>query len=124
MKCSVRFCRKKPLAGRKTCQRCRLRAWRAANPLKAAYYTHRSHANERGIETHLTIEQFTELIEGTAYLTEPGNFQIDRINHKLPYQSGNVRIIPALENKRKGGLERWGLWVVDHNEFAFGVSNA
>jgi hypothetical protein len=103
----------KPLKGRKECQTCRVRKWRASNPFLASYNAIKSRALQRGITFELTKEEFKKFCDDTGYLDKKGkeadSMSIDRIKNGLGYVVGNIRILTLSENskRRKKGLGGW-----------------
>ncbi|PTY03310.1 hypothetical protein DB346_05370 [Verrucomicrobia bacterium LW23] len=107
--CVTAFCRNKRGKKKgKLCNKCALRIWRAKYPLKAAYLTLKTSAVKRRIAFLLTLKEFGQAIYGTEYLERKGwdsnALHIDRIDNSLGYQVGNIRVVTAHENCRKGRL--------------------
>lgn len=104
------------VTGRKYCNTCRSRKYRANNPVEAAYINLKSHAKSRGKKFSLTLQGFKECIEGTEYLTKRGrgkfDLTIDRIVEEVDeYFDGGIQVLPNVENvkKRYKNLKGWGI---------------
>lgn len=98
-KCATKYCRNTRAKNRRICNKCKSRKWRANNPLLAAYYNKRAHANKMHREFTLTVEQFSEVWKP--------KMSIDRINNNLGYIPGNVQTLSISENSRKGTQENY-----------------
>jgi hypothetical protein len=115
--CATKFCRNPSprayssdsKAGR-TCSKCKMRLWRANNPVQAAYANLKNNASRRGISFKLTLEQFAEWVAGTDYLQNRGrtaeSLTVDRIDAERGYELGNLQILTNFENGLKGSYEK------------------
>src|SRR5258708_2061039 len=95
-KCITRFCRtfrgeKSPL-----CNKCSLRRWRAANPIKARLAVLRDRAQRKKVPFDLTVPWLTEFLSVNTY--DPKTQHIDREKPWLGYVMGNLQILAAGEN--------------------------
>lgn len=111
--CIVKFCTRvseKATVTNKTarslmCPTCRLRLWRANNPIKAIYNAIKNKARRRGIPFSLSLEKLEQLCDETDFHLKrgrrPNDFHIDRIDASRGYEDDNVRIITASENCSK-----------------------
>jgi len=113
--CQVAFCRnpseKACRSGRSLkCANCRIRLWRANNPIKAIYSAIKNKARRRRIPFTLTFEHFEEICIGTGYhITrgrKAGSMHLDRIDALKGYEDGNVQVLEAIENIMKGNSEK------------------
>lgn len=109
-KCSTPYCRNARPKDRKVCPKCRLRAWRAKCPERAAYNNVRGSAVKRGIGFSLTFAEFLGIIQGTGYIEKCGNckgdLHLDRIDAAKGYEIGNLQVITCSDNIAKGNVER------------------
>ena len=128
--CVVKFCRKKRKRGRKLCHGHHMELWRRRNPCHAAWATLRDRSKRKKLPFMLTYQEFFEIAEATGYLSgrgrSPSSLTLDRIDPRLGYALGNVRVITCAENSRKGSYERRvqlsnGFWMTLH-EIGYGVS--
>lgn len=118
--CHVKFCTRPSGRGVKTnktdrslkCTTCRLRLWRANNPMKAVFNAVRNKASRRGIEFNLTFDFFVKLCEETDYHKKRGRrpdaYHLDRVDPYGGYTDDNVRVITASENCSKRHQEFQG----------------
>lgn len=92
------------------CCGCESRRWRLNNPKKNAYKELKHSAKRRNIPFTITFGQFLTLIENTDYIDRKGNKShsliIDRIQQRVGYEFGNLRIISKGHNSGKGNIER------------------
>jgi hypothetical protein len=99
-KCITKYCRGKRAKGHKRCPKCRIRAWRARYPCKAAYHRKKCNAKNRGIEFKLTYKQF-------EMVWRPG-MVIDRKDATKGYVIGNIEMLTPLDNTIKAvTIDRW-----------------
>lgn len=104
--CQVKLCRnKKPKVGKK-CSKCKMRAWREKNPIKAKFTHLRQSALRRKIEFTLTIEEFEAFCLETGYHNGAGrcsgDLHIDRRKSWLGYSIDNIHVLECSENSFKG----------------------
>lgn len=82
-----------------------MRAWRAAQPLRAAFATLRDHARARGIEFVITFEDFERFARETEYVERTGPFAqcltVDRIENDRGYVPGNIQALTRAKNAEK-----------------------
>lgn len=107
--CCVKFCRNAKIHDRKICHNHKMKAWRLANPLKAAYATLRDHARRRRVNFTLTLEQYEMLITPSDYLNLKGHtredLHLDRIDPLRGYEFDNLQILTCSENSAKGATK-------------------
>jgi hypothetical protein len=81
------------------------RAWRAAQPMRAAYADLRDSAAARGIEFSLSFEDFERFAIASDYLRRKGPFAdsltVDRIDNLQGYVPGNIQALTRAANSRK-----------------------
>ena len=86
------------------CARCRYRRFAAANPIACAFNNIRKRARQRGHVFSLTREEFTKLVTESGWIEKRGktakSLSIDRIDSRLGYQTGNVRVLTLSQNSR------------------------
>ncbi len=86
------------------CARCRYRRFAAANPIACAFNNIRKRAKQRGHAFLLTREEFSELVTKSGWIEKRGktakSLSIDRIDPRLGYQTGNVRVLTLAQNSR------------------------
>jgi hypothetical protein len=104
-KCITPRCRNKTSRGF-CCSTCRARKTREADPIRYAYTTSKNNAKRRGKIFELTFEQFKAFFYKYDYIKGKGrtkeSFTIDCIINDLGYVEGNIRILPLVDNARKG----------------------
>ena len=109
-RCPVKWCRKQKAPKQKHCNRHATQAWRMRYPIKAAWKTLRDNAKRRRKFFDLTLEQFTEFVENTAYIDGKGRtrhcLHIDRIDPARGYTFDNIQTLTCSENTVKGNEER------------------
>lgn len=115
--CQVRHCRNPapraydpdPKAGA-ICSKCKMRAWRANNPVRDAYANIKNSAHRRGITFRLTLQEFSEWVVATDYLQHrgrtAGSLTVDRIDSERGYELDNLQILANFENGLKGSYEQ------------------
>lgn len=112
--CQVAFCKnlseKGSDSGRSLkCANCRIRLWRANNPIRAIYNSIKNKARRRRIPFTLTFEHFEALCKETGYHRtrgrRAGKMHLDRIDALKGYEDGNVQVLEAVENVVKGRRE-------------------
>ena len=112
--CQTQNCEKDSEKARGTgrglqCGSCRVRLWRANNPIKAVYNAVKNKARRRCIPFTLTLKHFTGICEATGYHftrgREVGCFHLDRIDAMKGYEDGNVQVLTSEENARKSHTE-------------------
>lgn len=107
----IRKCRNKRCRGSvtpahhsPTCSKCKSRAWREKNPVKAKFSDLKNRAKQRGHTFLLTIEQFSEFVARTDYMEKRGksatSLSIDRIRPHIGYQADNIRVLTLSTNSR------------------------
>jgi hypothetical protein len=108
--CQVAFCtrpsEKAAQTGRSLmCGTCRVRLWRANNPIRAIYNAVKNKARRRRIPFDLDYEIFERLCRETEYHARRGravtHLHIDRIDALRGYHNDNVQILTAAENREK-----------------------
>lgn len=105
--CITKYCRKpQSKKGGGFCSRCKMRTWRACQPMKARLAHLRDHANQKGIPFDLDLEWLDGFLTRNGY--DPTLHHIDRISALGGYTKGNLQILPSSENVAKGNRERHG----------------
>jgi len=105
--CVTRYCRKPQCKrGGGYCSGCKMRVWRACNPLKARLANLRKRAKANGVPFDLDIEWLYTFLEANAY--DPKIHHIDRKITWGGYTKGNLQVLPYSENIAKGNRERHG----------------
>lgn len=116
-KCLTPFCRNSS-TGRKYCSTCRSRKTREADPIRYAYNTTKSNAKHRRKRFELTFEQFKAFCYKEDYIRGKGrtkeSFTIDCIINELGYVEGNIRVLPLVENARKGAKYLYYDWATGY----------
>lgn len=104
--CSVLFCRNAKPATGCVCSRCLMRRWRANNPVVACFQTLCHNAKKRGIPVLMTVEQFTEWVQGTQYMELRGrsahSLTVERRDATRGYELSNITILTNAANAVKG----------------------
>jgi hypothetical protein len=104
MKCLTEGCKNKAVPGRKTCNTCQSKKYRAKYPLKYWYRIVKYNAKRRNKTFTLTIEEFETFCIKTGYDKNKGktafSLSIDRINPLLGYSMDNIRAITLSENSK------------------------
>ena len=112
--CQIAFCRRPSEKGAQTgrstqCGTCRVRLWRANNPIKAHYNAIKNKARRRRIPFGITMAFFEELCEETGFHLLRGRtgeaLQLDRIDAMRGYFDDNVQVLTATENRDKLNTE-------------------
>lgn len=106
MTCAAPHCRHQTRRKNRLCSRCMMRAWRAANPMKAAYAHLKHNAKRRGKEFSLTSEQFAEWWKLNMLAMFPRGqngdaISVDRIDQSRGYSLDNIQALTVSENSRK-----------------------
>lgn len=121
-KCAVYHCRRVVAARTQSiaCSHCKMTRWRINHPAQAAFATIRDRAKKKRIEFALTFEQFLSFLttQGEGYLDGRGRcvgcLHLDRIDATKGYTEGNLQILSAQENSRKGACEdKKAKWLAD-----------
>lgn len=107
--CKRPGCDRIPQKGRQICQACRVREWRNASPLRAAWHIHLWNAKQRGIPVVWSFWEFCEFCEVNDYVTAKKAGQtIHRLDHHEGYSADNCTMLSHEENSRLGyTVERW-----------------
>lgn len=91
------------------CGICRVRLWRANNPIKANYNAIKNKARRRKIPFDMSFSFFEQLCLATGFHIERGravdDLQIDRINALRGYHDDNVQILTTSQNRDKLNTE-------------------
>jgi len=105
--CITRYCRKpKCKKGGGYCSKCKMRVWRACNPLRAKLAWLRERARRKKVPFDLDLEWLYDFMEGNGY--DPTRHHIDRKVTWGGYTKGNLQVLPIAENIAKGNRERSG----------------
>jgi hypothetical protein len=115
--CCVRGCRLKHIPKRRggnllLCARHYQQRWRWLNPKQSAYRALKDHAAARKIAFTLTFDYFCGLTDAYGYWDAPADDfasqpSIDRVDCRLGYAPGNVRIISVSANAAKSHREKF-----------------
>jgi len=85
--------------------------WRAEHPVHAAWRNLQDSARKRRIPFTLTITQFIEFAEATAYVDHKGVTKLclhcDRIDPERGYEWGNIQVLTCSENSAKDNRKRY-----------------
>lgn len=111
--CSVFHCRRVVASGTggRACSHCKMTRWRINNPEQTAYCNVRDRARRKKIPFLITLEEFVEFLHvaGDGYLEGRGKYvgclHLDRIDPTKGYEVGNLQVLSAEENSRKGACE-------------------
>ena len=107
--CAVFRCCNAKLPDRVVCNTHKQKLWRTRNPTRAAFRQIKDRAARKGLEFSLSFEDFEEFVKGTGYMVQkgvkPGCLHVDRIDNRVGYVLGNLQILTASENCRKGAYE-------------------
>tara|TARA_Y100000034_G_scaffold29728_1_gene36129 strand:+ start:10756 stop:11262 length:507 start_codon:yes stop_codon:yes gene_type:complete len=103
--CVVKRCKNKAGKRFKVCYKHHRQRQKEQNPSRY-YFDHlRNNAKNRGIEFHLTIEEFRKFCAETDYLDykgkKAGNLTVDRKNPKKGYSYNNIQVLTLSQNSRK-----------------------
>lgn len=106
--CPTPYCRhKRPAPGHgRLCSKCRMRAWRAANKVKATLAHLRQRSTKKNVPYDLDLPWLTDFLTSNGY--DSKLHHIDRIKTWLGYTKGNLQVLPCDENIAKGNRERHG----------------
>lgn len=105
LKCATPHCKRKPVGS--LCYTCQSRKYRAADPMKYAYYTLRDNVYRRKGRNFwgLTFEEFKQYAVETKYITGKGksktSYTIDAKDPTMGYFIGNIRTISNSHNSKK-----------------------
>lgn len=104
-KCSTKFCRGlRGIKGGDKCSKCKMRAWRLANPVKAVLARLRCRAQRKRIPFDLDepwLAKFMKDYDNSLH-------HIDRISAFGGYTKNNLQILTISDNIAKGNRERHG----------------
>lgn len=110
-RCKTKYCRRRTADGdHRCCQRCRLRAWRNRNPIRAIWLNHVRHAKDRGIAVEWTFDQFKVWCVEWKFLyrKQHKDGTIHRKKCWLGYSMSNCVVLSHAENSKLGwSVERW-----------------
>lgn len=104
--CITKFCRRPRCKKNFFCSRCKMRAWRAANPLKNYLSVLRERAIKKKIPFDLDLEWLGEFLEKNHF--DRSLHHVDRICVFGGYTKGNLQVLLISENIAKGNRERYG----------------
>jgi len=102
--CPTKWCRNRKAPKRNTCSKCGMRAWRAANPIKALLAHLRWRATAKGVPFDLPLNWFVSFLRDNHY--DRTLHHIDRIRTWEGYVQGNIQVLDGGENIAKGNRER------------------
>lgn len=104
-KCKTPHCRNRRRKDGRDCHKCHIRAWRAANPMRAAFRALKDHAAARDILFTITFSEFREFAEQCDYVDLKSNtargLTVDRIKNTKGYVPGNLQPMTRSENSVK-----------------------
>lgn len=124
MRCFTMYCLNDAEPKRKHCPKCRSRAWRLNNPLKATFNHLKSRSKQRGVPFELSLKDWAKFCSNTNYLKlrgkESHNASVDRVKafdekgFPMPYRIDNIQMLTLKDNTAKGNRERrkrkgWGI---------------
>ena len=105
--CTTKFCRKfATKKGGGKCSKCKMREWRARQPVKARLGWLRSRATRKGCAFDLDAIWLAKFLEDSGY--DPKLHHIDRVCVLGGYTKGNLQVLPFADNIAKGNRERRG----------------
>lgn len=105
--CITKFCRKpKSKKGGGFCSRCKMRSWRACNPMKAIVARLRRRAKDKAVPFDLDAEWLDGFLTRNGY--DRTIHHIDRISALGGYTKGNLQLLLITDNIAKGNRERHG----------------
>ncbi len=100
--CRIWRCRRPKAHRRSTCEVCKSRLFRLANPMHYAWVCLAASARKRKIGFEITFEQFEKFCAETGYLqkkgTDPESATVNRIKSWLPYTIDNIEIMSHHDN--------------------------
>lgn len=103
--CHVRGCRNPHYKRTRLCNKHMKQQWRAEHPVHHAYLNLKASAKRRRIPFTLTLTQFIEFAETTAYVDKKGCrrlcLQCDRIDPTRGYEHDNIQVLTCSENSSK-----------------------
>jgi len=107
----MKFCRNHSSGkGSKICHKHKKQRYKERHPVKYFYNCLKQNAKRRGKSFNLTFEEFEIFCHKTEYLNKKGisatGYHIDRIDHNLGYEIGNIQILTNSENAVKGNEEK------------------
>lgn len=112
--CNSLYCRHTIPSKERKCSKCKMRLWRLNNPAKAYLAWIKVSAKKRNLEFNLTIDDILKLPNIDDYLSQfvsdPKSLHMDRINPRLGYTPGNIRIIDPSANMSKAIDDKWDRW--------------
>lgn len=117
--CFTLHCHNKALQGN-YCPKCKMRRWRAKNPVNAAYWNLKSRADKHHIPFKISLSWFKKWCSGNDYIEKKGNnpdsLSVDRIRvidedgNIMGYQEGNLQLLTLEENGKKSIQDKKDLW--------------
>lgn len=109
--CHVRGCRNPHYKRSRLCCKHMKQKWRAEHPVHAAWRNLQDSARKRRIPFTLTIIQFIEFAEATAYVDHKGVTKLclhcDRIDPERGYEWDNIQVLTCSENSAKDNRKRY-----------------
>lgn len=118
--CSVYRCRRIVARGTRdrVCSHCKMARWRANHPVENAFASVRDRARKKQIPFELTLAEFRQFVSeaGQGYVEGRGPYvgqlHLDRIDPTRGYVIGNLQVLRAEENSRKGaGEDKKAQWL-------------
>lgn len=108
--CITPYCRNYRRRKGATCNTCSSRLYGC--PLRRLFRNLKAHARYRGKHFDLTFAEFMTVAVASGYDRnhgrERGRLHVDRVDARLGYVAGNIRILTSSENSKKGWAERHG----------------
>lgn len=109
-KCKHKGCKRVSAYHRRECEVCKLKNWRARNPIRYAYQTTKTNAKRRKKYFGISFEDFTFFCIDTNYIELKGIYRhsmtIDRKRSDLGYIKGNLQLLANGKNVQKMNEER------------------
>jgi hypothetical protein len=108
--CDITYCLNYAAKGRKRCNKCRSRLYRAKHKLVATYHINKANATRRGISWELSLKDFESFCIENNYLEfkglTPDSYSIDRIKSDIGYTATNIQVLTLADNTTKANKER------------------
>jgi hypothetical protein len=99
--CQTPRCRNKVKQGRH-CSSCRVKRWRAADPVRAAFVNLRTNAKRRGVLFTIQLEDFRDWCVKVDYIGMAGrssaSYTVDRRHNDIGYHLDNIQVLTKRDN--------------------------
>lgn len=110
MNCTTKYCRNEARKGKKICYKCASKKYKERHPENYFFNALRNNARRRGKEFIISLNEFREFCERTAYMELKGktadSLSIDRINNEKGYSIDNIQAISLRYNSQKQKSDR------------------